>query len=316
MRKKFHEREKIDKHLKELEKNETKIYQREKKHYTKELKKVEEDFKKKILEKEDFSRLKKHHYRHNDDSDYKGIREIENLFDEINEDYYKPIKTKSDFNSNYIEYESRGDKDKKLSVKEYLFMILPYLRNMINNHKAPIKLKDPTGIIIEDDLFGEWKIQLTMQINFVSSLDPRKNCIMDSKSDNVEIIMGIKTDNIIEKLLKSFLKNYQKNLEEKMKDSNFVFESVDLLYYSLHKATLRRGKSYIKSSEWLRNKRGTINPQNYHDNKCFQYSTIAALNHQNIENHPERISNLKPFIDYYKWKEIEFPSHSKDWKKF
>ena len=59
MRKKFHEREKIEKHLKELEKNETKIYQREKKHYTKELKKVEEDFKKKILEKEDFSRLKK-----------------------------------------------------------------------------------------------------------------------------------------------------------------------------------------------------------------------------------------------------------------
>ena len=132
MRKKFHEIEKKDKHLKELEKNETKIYQREKKHYTKELKKVEEFLKK--LVKEDFSRLKKYHYRHDDDSDYKGIREIENLFDEINEDYYKPIKTKSAFNSNYIEYESRGDKDKKLSVKEYFFMIMQYLKDMINNH--------------------------------------------------------------------------------------------------------------------------------------------------------------------------------------
>ena len=40
------------------------------------------------------------------------------------------------------------------------------------------------------------------------------------------------------------------------------------------------------------------------------------MNHQNIENHPERISNLKPFIDQYNWKGIEFPSHSKDWKKF
>ena len=46
-----------------------------------------------------------------------------------------------------------------------------------------------------------------------------------------------------------------------MKDSKFVFESVDLLYYSLHKTTLRRGKSYIESPEWLRNKGPTINLQ-------------------------------------------------------
>ena len=106
-------------------------------------------------------------------------------------------------------------------------MIMPYLENMINNHKAPIR--DSNGVIIEDDLSGEWKIQLTMRINFVSSLDPGKNRIMDSKSDNVEIIMGIETDDIIKELFESFLKNYQKNLEEKMKDSNFVFESIDLL---------------------------------------------------------------------------------------
>ena len=110
---------------------------------------------------------------------------------------------------------------------------------MINNYKAPIR--DSNGIIIEDDLSGEWKIQLTMRINFVSSLDPRKNRIMDSKSNNVEIIMGIETDNIIKEFLKSFLNKYQKNLEEKMKDSNFAFENVDLLYYSLHKTALKRG---------------------------------------------------------------------------
>ena len=101
-----------------------------------------------------------------------------------------------------------------------------------------------------------------------------------------------------------------------MKDSKFVFESVDLLYYSLHKTTLRRGKSYIKSSKWLRNKGATINLQNHDDDNCFQYAVTAALHHQNIENYPERISNLKPFIDQYKWKGTEFPSHSKDSKKF
>ena len=50
---------------------------------------------------------------------------------------------------------------------------------------------------------------------------------MDSKSESVEITMGNKTDYIIKELFESFLKNYQKNLEEKMKDSKFIFESVD-----------------------------------------------------------------------------------------
>ena len=128
-----------------------------------------------------------------------------------------------------MEYESRGDKDKKLSVKEYLFKIIPYLRDMINNHKDPTKLKDLASIIIEDDLFGDWKIQLTMQINFISSLDPGEIRTMDSKSDSVEITMGNETDDIAKELLKSFLEKYQGKLAEKMKDSNFVFESVDLL---------------------------------------------------------------------------------------
>ena len=41
----------------------------------------------------------------------------------------------------------------------------------------------------------------------------------------------------------------------------------------------------------------------------------AALNHQNIDHHPERIYKLRPFISNYNWKDIEFPPHSKDWRK-
>ena len=65
-----------------------------------------------------------------------------------------------------------------------------------------------------------------------------------------------------------------------------------------------------------KNKGVTINPKNTKDNNCFQYAITAALNHQNIDHHPERISKLKPFINNYNWKDIEFPSHSKDWRKF
>ena len=84
---------------------------------------------------------------------------------------------------------------------------------------------------------------------------------------------------------------------------------------NIHKTNLKREKSYIKSPEWILNKRATINPKN-NDNKCFQYSITVALNHQKIENHPERISNFKPLIDKYNWKGIVFPAGIKDWKKF
>ena len=40
-----------------------------------------------------------------------------------------------------------------------------------------------------------------------------------------------------------------------------------------------------------------------------------TLNYEQIKDHPERISKIKPFIDKCKWKEIDFPPHDKDWKK-
>ena len=51
------------------------------------------------------------------------------------EDYYKPIRVNSAFNSNYVEYKSKGDKEKILTIKEYLNMIRPYLRDIMNDHK-------------------------------------------------------------------------------------------------------------------------------------------------------------------------------------
>ena len=154
-----------------------------------------------------------------------------------------------------------------------------------------------------------------MSVNFVSSNDTGEIRTIFVWSDNEEIRSGNETDDIIKRLLKSFLTNYQNEEKILRNGSNFVFESVDLLSYHIHKTNLKRGKSYIKSPEWILNKRATINPKNK-DNKCFQYSITVALNHQNIENHPERISNIKPFIDQYNWEDIDFPAGIKDWKKF
>ena len=66
-------------------------------------------------------------------------------------------------------------------------------------------------------------------------------------------------DDIIRELLRSFLHNYQEELKI-IKESDFVFESVKLMGYKLHRVRLRSGGSYIKSPEWLANKT-TINPK-------------------------------------------------------
>ena len=64
---------------------------------------------------------------------------------------------------------------------------------------------------------SEWihpKIQLTMAINFISSKDSEETCTMHTKSNNVEIMMSSETDEI---------------------KSEFVYDSVDALYYNLNK---------------------------------------------------------------------------------
>ena len=127
--------------------------------------------------------------------------------------------------------------------------------------------------------------------------------------------MSDETDEIIKELFESFLQRYQERLEESMKGSEFVFESVDLLEYKLNKIGLNRGGSYVDSLKWLKYKKATINPKN-NDDKCFQYALIVALNYQNIKKDPQRISKIRPFIDQYDWKKINFPAQQKDWRKF
>ena len=139
---------------------------------------------------------------------------------------------------------------------------------------------------------------------------------MHTKSNNVEIMVGIEKDEIIEDLFKSFLQKYQEGLEESMRGSEFVYDSVDVLYYNLNKVSLSRGGSYIDPPKWLKNKKATINPQNKKDEGCFQYAVTVALNYEQIGDHPERISKIKPFIGKCDWKEIDFPSQGKDEKKF
>ena len=142
---------------------------------------------------------------------------------------------------------------KKSRNKKYLNMIRPYLSDIINNHKTQGKWRIQSGNKIkEHKTQGEREIQLTMAINLISSKDSDETPTIDTKSNNVEIMKGSETYEIIEELFKSFLQNYQEGLEDLMKGSEFVYDSVDVLHYNLNKVSLGRGGSYVDSPKWLK----------------------------------------------------------------
>ena len=138
---------------------------------------------------------------------------------------------------------------------------------------------------------------------------------MHTRSDNIEITIGDDNDDIIEQLFRSSLQKYEENLQNKMRGSDIEFDVVNFLYYDFNKISLNRGRSYIESPKRLKDKKLTINPKN-NDDKCFQYAITLAINLDKIKRNPQRISKIKPFINQYNWKDIDFPPSNKDWKKF
>ena len=137
---------------------------------------------------------------------------------------------------------------------------------------------------------------------------------MHTRSVNEEFMNGSETDEILKELFRSLLQRYQENLQEKMKGSDFAFDGVNYLYYDLNKISISKGGSYMDSPKWLKDKKSTINPKN-NDYKCFQYVVTLALSLDKIDKNSQRISKIKRFIEEYNWKDIDFPSTSKDWKK-
>ena len=69
-------------------------------------------------------------YYDDDDFEFRGIENVQDLFKML---IYKPTLVKSGYNNYYVQYESKGDNI--LMVEEYLVLIEPYLRELINYYK-------------------------------------------------------------------------------------------------------------------------------------------------------------------------------------
>ena len=129
--------------------------------------------------------------------DFIGLENVKDLYGILD---YKPILIRDGFNYNYLEYGSDGNNS--LSFTEYLDLIKPYLEDLVNEKKNK----------------GEWKLQSTAKISFVS-LKPNSDetCLMHTRSNATEFMNGSETEEIIESLYRSLLQNYNDNLQERIK---------------------------------------------------------------------------------------------------
>ena len=199
-------------------------------------------------------------------------------FFEQEDDCYKSITVGNFWHSNYIEYESNSDRNKNLSLKEYLDKIKPYLSDII----IDLQNSDTTFAINICNLN-------------ISSKDVEQECVMHSTSNNIEFMPYDNPNGVVDEVFKSLLSRYKNNLETSMRGSDFIFNSDQHMYYKCQRINFRRGGSYIESPDWIKNKKSTINPKDK-DDTCFQYAVTVALNYGKIKWNPEIVSNIKPLI--------------------
>ena len=108
------------------------------------------------------------------------------------------------------------------------------------------------NIIINLQNSDAWKIQLTIAINFGSSKDAEEERVMQSASDFIKFTLYSDANEVADELFESLHSKYQVKLETSMKRSDFIFDSVQLMYYKCHRVTFIRGGSYIDSPDWIK----------------------------------------------------------------
>ena len=135
--------------------------------------------------------------------------------------------------------EVKNKMNKRMVVNECLNEIKPYLRD----------------ITIDLQNSGTWKIQLAITIYFVSSKNVDEEHVMYSKKENTEFVTYKNVNDVVDELFEWLITRYQDALEASMRGSNFIFDSVQLLCYKCHRINFKRGGSYIKSPDWIKNKK-------------------------------------------------------------
>ena len=175
--------------------------------------------------------------------------------------------------------------------------------------------------LIERELKTSARIQTTAWIRFVRDGPPKglRKAHDEEGQERVELAFnslmtsvyrGSETDEIVD----GMIANMKFQIENPaLLNSRFVFNEFLYLDVNFHQLNLMRGSSDLPLPDWLARKKAIVNPHN-NDEECFKWSVIAV--EKVGMKDPQRVSNLRKFMDNYDWSGLEFPVSIKDIGKF
>ena len=207
---------------------------------------------------------------------------------------FKPIELEQAFGGAYRSYRINGKP--KLDVDKFFNRIRKELIELIKR-----ELKTRTSA----------RIQTTAWIRFVRNDEEGQERIeLAFNSLMTSVYRGSETDQIVD----GMIANMKFQVENPaLLNSRFVFDEFLYLDANFHQLNLTRGSSYLPLPDWLARKKAIVNPHN-DDEEFFKWSVITAENVGMKD--PQRVSNLRKFMDNYDWSGLEFPVSIKGIGKF
>ena len=211
-------------------------------------------------------------------------------------DHVTPVPYQHAINEVYRSFRLNGVN--KMDVDNYL--------KLVESHLVKLARDQVTAM-------GSIKIQLILAVEFIHRSD---GDILTKfpKSNPITVLHGSNIREIINEAYNTLKQSFEK-ISNALNDSDYLFHGIVSLVVDIHEVELIRGGSYIKLPEWIENKHAVLNPKN-DDDECFKWAVIAALHHEEIDHHPERINKLKPFVSRYNWDGIKFPATTNQISKF
>ena len=155
------------------------------------------------------------------------------------------------------------------------------------------------------------RIQMTAWIRFIRDDEEGQERVeLAFNSLMMSVYQGSETDQIVDRMIANMKFQIENPV---LLNSRFVFDEFLYLDVNFHQMNLMRGSSYLPLPDWLARKKAIVNPHN-DDEECFKLSVIAV--EKVGMKDPQRVSNLRKFMDNYDWSGLEFPVSIKDTGKF
>ena len=213
------------------------------------------------------------------------------------EEYFSLVELEQAFGRAYSSYRINGRS--RMDIDTFFDWIRQNLIGMMNRE-------------IQD--LGSARVQTTLWIRFIKKYADR---IIDREgfpfnSRMMEIFQGSDLNEIVNKMFAHMKAQIESSA---LRNSGLRFNEILFLDVNFYQLNLTRGNSYLPLPDWMVKRKAVINPKNEVD-KWFKRSVTAALHHKEIKSHPERVSNIKQYVDNYNWTGIKFPMAINEIDKF